>query len=391
MLTAAVTGLGAAFPAAVAQEALWDGFFRAHFADSRLAPRVFAGSGVHHRHSVVNPVEEDVSGWSTAARMRRYAREAPPLGHQAAVAALADAGLAAEDLGLLTVASCTGYSTPGLDIRLAGSLGVGVDTRRLLVGHMGCYAALPALASTADFVAARGRPALVLCLELTSLHLQPPTRDAEQVVAHALFGDAAAAAVVQPAPAAGAAPGGAAGLEVVDVAALTVPDSSGDMSWQVTDHGFRMGLSPRVPRVLARHVRPEVEGLLARHDLKVADVRGWAVHPGGPRILDTVEEELALPPQALHVSREVLAEHGNCSSATVLLVLRRLAAAGREGTAAGREGGTGDASLAGGAEGGGGPLPAGAAVVALAFGPGLTLYAALLRARRPAGGGPEVR
>lgn len=348
---AVVTGLGVATPTAVSQQALWDGYFRTHFAGSRLARRVFAASGVHRRHSVVNPLTETPAHWSTADRMRRYAREAPSLGHRAVTAALAAAGLPAADVSLLTVASCTGYDTPGLDIRLAASLHLPPDAHRLLVGHMGCYAALPGLGSTADFVRARRRPAVLLCLELTSLHVQPPTSDPQQIVSHALFGDAAVAAVLEPHDAP------APGLELVDLTARTDHSASDQMTWQVTDLGFRMGLSPRVPDVLAKHVRPVVEELLLRHGLDIGAVDGWAVHPGGPRILDTVANELGLPPPALADSRAVLGAFGNCSSPTVLLVLARLARAGR--------------------------LRRGSPVVAMAFGPGLTLYAALLRAGSP--------
>ncbi len=336
----AVTGFGVALPPAVSQDVLWDGFFRDHFGNSGLARRVFAGTGVRSRHTVVDPLTEDVSGWSTGQRMARFAEEAPPYALAALTAALDDAGLAAGDLGLLAVVSCTGYGTPGLDIGLAHSLGLPADLRRLLIGHMGCYAALPGLGAVSDFATAQRQPAALVCVELTSLHVQPGDRDPEQIVAHALFSDAAAAVVVQP---------DAPGWEVLDVAAHTDTDTRHLMTWQVTDLGFRMGLSARVPDVLATAVRPVVEKMLARHGAGVADVAGWAVHPGGPRILDTVQAELDLPAEALAQSRAVLAEHGNCSSATVLLVLREMTAA------------------------------PGGLVVAMAFGPGLTLYTALLR------------
>jgi predicted naringenin-chalcone synthase len=129
------------------------------------------------------------------------------------------------------------------------------------------------------------------------------------------------------------------------------------MTWNVTDLGFRMGLSPRVPDALARHVAPAVADLLAGPDSRAGDavdqtdVVAWAVHPGGPRILDVVRDQLGLPDLALADSVRALAEHGNCSSATVLLILDELL------RRPGRLGG-----------------PA----VAMAFGPGLTLYAALL-------------
>jgi predicted naringenin-chalcone synthase len=356
--TAAISGIGVALPGpALDQSAAWNGFFRDHFSGSRLAERIFVAAGVRYRHAVADPRIVNVSSWSTERRMRRYALEAPALGHRAVTAALADAGLTAGDVALLVVASCTGYATPGLDIQLAASLGLPSDTQRLLVGHMGCYAAIPALRSAADFVLARRRPAVLLCLELTSLHVQPPTDDLQQVVSHALFGDAAVALVLTPSsgvvPAGGAASNGRrAQLRLVDVAALTDTTASDQMTWDVTDLGFRMVLLPTVPAVLARHVGAAVHRLLADHGLRHTDVRGWAVHPGGPAILDTVQRELELPPEALAASRSVLARRGNCSSPTVLMVLDELLR--------------------------GGTLDRGGPVVAMAFGPGLTLYAALL-------------
>lgn len=342
---AVVTGMGYAVPGSVTQQALWDGFFARHYGDRPLARRLFAAAGVRTRHAVANPLDEDLSRWSTAARMDRYVAESMPLAKQAVGQALADAGLAAGDVGLFAVASCTGYSTPGVDIRLARDIGMSPDLQRLFVGHMGCYAAVPALAAVTDFVAARGRPAVLLSLELTSLHVQPPCDNIDQIVSHSLFSDAAAAVVVEP--------GAVDGFEVVDVVARTDVSTADHMTWDVTDLGFRMGLSPRVPDVLATHVLPVITGMLDRHGLSTVDVAAWAVHPGGPRILDVVREQLALPEDAMASSRRVLAEHGNCSSATVLLVLSEAAR----------------------------QVSAGGHLVMMAFGPGLTLYAALLRRR----------
>ncbi|MGH3600654.1 MAG: type III polyketide synthase [Pseudonocardiaceae bacterium] len=337
-----VTGIGHAVPAPIGQRELWDGFFAGRYAGVRSAAQVFASAGVQTRHTVVNPAVEDISDWGTEARMRRYLAEALPLGKSAVGAALADAGLTAEDVGLFTVATCTGYATPGLDILLARDLGMPADLQRLLVGHMGCYAALPGLAAVTDFVAARGRPAVLLCLELTSLHLQPPTTGMDQVVTHALFGDAAAAVVVEP--------GDGPGLHLFDVTARTDAATADHMTWDVTDQGFRMGLSPRVPAVLGRHVGSVVDDLLASHGLRRCDVGGWAVHPGGRRIVVVVGRSLDLPDSAMESSYDVLRDYGNCSSPTVLLVLEALRAKEI------------------------------ATIVALAFGPGLTLYAGLLRA-----------
>ncbi|MCW2613962.1 MAG: putative naringenin-chalcone synthase [Frankiales bacterium] len=350
-MTSRLTGAASALPAPMDQQALWDGFFEQHYNGARLARKVWQHSGISTRRGVVDPTQEDISTWGTGARMQRFLQEAMPLGKEAVSGALADAGLDPSDVGLLTVVSCTGYVTPGLDILLARDLGMQDSVQRLHVGHMGCYAALPGLGATSDFVVARQRPAVMLCVELTSLHVQPTTEtarsgsptpeDLEQMVAHALFSDAASAVVLEP--------GQGPGLELVDVVARTDVSTADHMTWDVTDTGFKMGLSPSVPDVLATHARPVVEELLGRHGIAVQDVDGWAVHPGGRKIVDVVGEVLGLPEELLAPSYDTLRDVGNCSSATVLMVLERV------------------------------HVEPGGTVVAMAFGPGLTLYAALLR------------
>ncbi len=341
-----VAAVAHSVPPARGQQDLWDGFFKTYYRADTRAERIWRAAGVSTRHAVAIPPDVDVSGWGTGARMELYGEAAVPLGKDAVTAALNEAGLRADQIGLFAVASCTGYITPGLDILVARDLGMAPGVHRLLIGHMGCYAALPGLGAAADYVRSRGRPAVLLCLELPSLHIQPVVRgraDLAQVVAHALFADAAAAAVLTP---------DESGLQLADLAAVTDPAASGYMTWDVTDHGFRMGLSPRVPAVLARHVKPIVTDMLGRHGLGVSDVAGWAVHPGGPRILDVVADRLGLRDNALDASHSVLRDYGNCSSATALLLLERLAPG----------------------------LARGAHIVMLAFGPGLTLQAGLLKA-----------
>src|SRR3954454_15514067 len=310
MSSAVVTGAGSALPATLDQDAVWEGYFARHYEAGRAARRIFAGAGVRRRHAVANPLDEDISGWGTGARVARYVEEALPLGKEAGAGALDAGGLAPGDVGLFAVATCTGYATPGLDIRLASDLGMPSGLQRLLVGHMGCYAAIPGLAAVSDFVTARSRPAVLLCCELTSLHVQPAQPDLDQVVAHALFSDAAAAVVLEP--------GATRGRRLAGVVARTDPSTADHMTWDITDLGFRMGLSPRVPDVLARHVGDVVADLLGGAGVRVNDVGGGAAHRGGPRILDVVRARLGREEAQLAASRRVLAEHGNCSSATVL-------------------------------------------------------------------------
>jgi predicted naringenin-chalcone synthase len=351
VVAAVIAGLGSAVPTKVSQEEVWEGFFADHYRGNPLAERLWRRAGVTTRHGVAIPWKEDVREWGTRARMERFLEEAVPLGREALRACMEDAGLSASEVGALTVASCTGYATPGLDILLAQELGLSEDTQRLHVGHMGCYAALPALATLADAATVRGKTGLLLCLELCSLHVQDDSHEVDQVIAHSLFSDAAAAVAVRP---------DGAGLQVVDVAARTDTQSAGLMTWDVTDRGFRMGLSRDVPAVLERHSGSLIGSLLARHGLSPSEVRGWAIHPGGPRILEAVAAPLGLGEDDLEPSRSVLRDFGNCSSPTVLLVLQRLLE---------RQ-----------------PPGVDDHVVCVAFGPGLTLYGALLTMKDPTRG-----
>jgi alkylresorcinol/alkylpyrone synthase len=142
-------------------------------------------------------------------------------------------------------------------------------------------------------------------------------------------------------------------MAFVDVASRTDPHLGSLMTWDLTDKGFRMGLSPDLPRALGGHVEAVVGKLLASHGLTPQDVAAWAVHPGGPRVLDVVADRLGLSDDDLKESTEVLRDRGNCSSATVLVVLERIA---RHRA-----------------------LSEGDHVICLTFGPGLTVSAALLR------------
>jgi predicted naringenin-chalcone synthase len=209
---------------------------------------------------------------------------------------------------------------------------------------MGCYAALPALRTAAALATASGRRALVACVELCTLHVQPAS-SREDAVYQALFGDGAAAAVVGP---------GGAGPAIIGSASVTVPHSEERMGWLIEDDGFHMSLSPRVPALVERGVGRLVDDLLGPNGLIPADVAHWAVHPGGPEIVDRVQRRLDLSDAQVARSREVLADGGNRSSATVLFILELLL--------------------------GNGEVEPGQWVVALAFGTGLTLEALLLRA-----------
>ncbi len=286
----------------------------------------------------------DDAGPTTADRMVRYAREAGPLAIAAARSAVGDSGVAADAVTHVVTCSCTGFANPGFDLELVAALDLPPTVARTHVGFMGCHGAFNAL-RVADAFATADPAAVVLmvCVELCSLHFQYGTRG-DHVVANSIFADGAAAIV-----ATGEAGRSRTRGRLLSQRSQVVPDSTDQMGWLIGDHGFEMTLSPRVPDAIARHLPAGIDALLQSHGLERGDVRSWAVHPGGPRILSAVADTLGLEAAALRCSRGVLADHGNMSSATILFILERLA---REGT----------------------PGPC----VAMAFGPGLTAEVALL-------------
>ena len=287
------------------------------------------------------------TGPTTAARMERYRQAAGALGCGAAGRALEAADVAPAAVTHLVTCSCTGFANPGLDLEAVSGLGLPATVQRTHVGFMGCHGAFNALRVADAFATADPRAVvLVICVELCSLHFQYGPR-ADHIVANSIFADGAAAAV-------GVGAGHARGAEsdhwrIIGQASRILPDSGEQMAWQIGDHGFEMSLSAQVPAAIAEHIAPLVESGLAVHGLVPADVRSWAVHPGGPRVLASVAEALALDDGALDASHHVLAWHGNMSSATILFILERLIATGAD-----------------------------APCVAMAFGPGLTAELAVL-------------
>lgn len=331
--TAHINRIATATPANDVHQAFID-FARDTLHDPR-ARRVFDRmsdrSGVTHRFSHLVPADDDgpaldTTGFyrrgafpTTAARMRAYERHAVDLAAQA-VEKL-DPG----PITHLIVASCTGFTAPGIDQRLADRLCLGGSLQRTSVGFMGCYAAVPALRLAHQAV--RADPAarvVVVALELCTLHLQD-TQDLETVLSFLIFGDGAAAALVTAEPH---------GMALHGFHATTIPDTEDLITWRIGDHGFDMHLSGQVPAAISTALRMEADrndgnGILAGQD--PADVALWAVHAGGRTVLDAVEQSLRLPETALAHSRAVLNDVGNVSSATLGFVLERMLAGDAKG------------------------------------------------------------
>ena len=277
-----------------------------------------AATGIESRYGVM-PVEA-VMGLSTAARMEAYERCAPGLAASAARSALADAGVAAAEVTDLVVVSCTGFSAPGVDVALVEQLGLRPTVRRVVVGYMGCFGAIVGLRTAVGAsVADPGGICLVVCVELCSLHVRSE-RSAENQVATALFGDGAAAAVIvgERVQVDHRSAGGGPSLGRVTTGhGQLITRGREWMSWRITDAGFAMTLSRKVPAAIGAAVA-------AIADEATAGVRPdcYIVHPGGPGILDVVDKALGLGGGfGIEAAREVLRRYGNVSSGTVLFVL----------------------------------------------------------------------
>ena len=333
-------------------------------AGRRRIAALYRATGVRRRHSVL--LEPGVAGAgpdrlpfyppgargpTTAARMEQYSRHAPPLAARAAAAALEDAGVEPRRVTQSVTASCTGFAAPGVDLELIDRLKLPRGTGRTHVGFMGCHAALNALRVAGAYCAADpAAVVLVTAVELCSLHHQytpDPLADAGAVIANGLFADGAAAAVCVGADHPASNSSSAPPFRLSASGSAVLPGSAAAMTWRVGDAGFAMTLAPAVPDLIREHLAGWSAEWLARRGLKTDDVKTWAVHPGGPAILDAAAEALDLPPDALDPSRALLAFSGNLSSPTILFLLDGLRTA---------------------------PRPC----VALGFGPGLTIEAALL-------------
>lgn len=331
---AALLGIGTATPAPVLQsEAIKIAEEIACETDGQRAwlRRVFTRSGVESRGCVLedgksgvrdffpSPAEIGPRGPTIAARMARYAIEAPKLLEQSARIALEEANLAPDDITHIITVSCTGFFAPGLDVQAITRLHLRPDIRRTQIGFMGCHAAFNALATARDAV--RADPAarvLVCCVELSTLHFaygwQP-----EKLVANALFADGAAACIV------GAASSDVDAWTLRHSASMLLPESQNAMTWNIGDHGFEMTLSAELPALISAHAKSWCEAWLGKNNLTIADIHKWAIHPGGPKILGAVRDALLLCDSDLRASSEILARHGNMSSATVLFILKKLA------------------------------------------------------------------
>jgi predicted naringenin-chalcone synthase len=286
---------------------------------ARAIRMIFDRAGVGFRHMIIDE-HFYTQARTTQERNDLYMKEAVVLGERTIERGLKGAEVSPAEIDDFIVVSCTGVRVPGLDLLLAERLGMRHDLQRTCILGMGCYGAFPGLRTARQSVRGSGRLALVLSLELCSLHMQMQDT-AESVVSSALFADGAAMALVGD---------GQRGLRTTYMPRLLRSVTFSDyttldhMTFDLTDQGFRMYLSSYVPDLLAAQIEPFVVGLLASHDLSSGDVRHWGIHPGSTKIVDYVQARLKLADSQVEFSHQVLYEYGNMSSPTILFVLDRI-------------------------------------------------------------------
>lgn len=326
--------------------------FRARISDRRtdmLLKRSLRGSGIDTRYSVCesffsNELFDAEGRASTGKRNQVYARESRKLASALGKKLLENSPtFSAQDVTHIVFASCTGFVNPGPDYHMIHDLGIRSDVQRFVLGFMGCYSAIPALRMAKHICESDGDAVvLVMGLELCSLHMHlEATYDS--VLANSLFADGAGAALVSARKPESGEPGAA---ELGHFFTDIIPEGEPDMAWEIGDQGFDLVLSNRVPQMIESKV-----GEIVRFIIDPETVDHWAIHPGGRGILDKFESSIPLPAEKLTVSRDIMRRYGNMAGATVLFVIKEIL----------EQANSGDQTFA------------------VAFGPGLTVEAGMLR------------
>ncbi|MDH2909018.1 MAG: type III polyketide synthase [Candidatus Eremiobacteraeota bacterium] len=290
---------------------------RAQFADSAVVARllpVFANTGIERRYSCV-PVEWYYDEHRWADRNALYRTSALALVEEAATSALARAGLAPEAIDAIVSVSTTGIATPSLEALLMERIPFGRRTARVPIVGLGCVGGALGLARAADLVRSGSfANVLFIGVECCTLWFRRNEITKSNIVATALFGDGAAAAVLSRS---------GSGAQIAAAGEYTFPHSLDIMGWDVADDGLQAIFSRDIPALIGRELRAILDDFLARNDLRIDEIDAFLSHPGGTKVLDALEATFGVAPGSLTDSRAVLRDYGNMSSVTLLFVLER--------------------------------------------------------------------
>lgn len=329
-------------------------------ATPRMIDMIARYAGIKKRHIVLDDAEErpenpfySINGAyyspGTSERMRLYEKWSVELGTKAAQDILTHNNVAPEDVERLITISCTGFFAPGQDYAIIKNLGLSPEIKRTNIGFMGCAASLIGFNSVYNFLpnlSAPHKKILMISLELCSLHMQTePTKD--NILSNLLFADGCAAVLF------GQKSSDTLNFAVEETYSFLFENSAEFMGWKVGNHGFEMMLSQELPSLIAQQAVPALKNWLDKKGYVPSAIRYWALHPGGKAIIKAVEDGMQLRPEQTKSSYTTLAEYGNMSSASILYVLKDIL-----------ENNT---------------LQKDEVCCAVAFGPGLTMEAAILR------------
>lgn len=277
---------------------------------------VFDNAGIAKRH-IVAPLDWYTTGHGWHDRNAVYLEAAEKLFVEAATAAIEKAGLDPHEIDGVVTVSTTGIATPSLDARAFGRMGFRQDVRRVPVFGLGCAGGVNGLAATARFAAAEpGSHWLFVTIETCSISIRLDSDDPAAVVATALFGDGAAAAVVTA--------GEHSLARIRGSAEKLYPETLRIMGWDVEDPGLAVVFDRAIPPFIEGHLAETVDEMCANLGVARGDIDRFCCHPGGVKVVDAIEAALELPQGELNLEREVLHDHGNMSAPTVMFVLQRL-------------------------------------------------------------------
>ncbi|WP_138431721.1 type III polyketide synthase [Fodinibius saliphilus] len=294
----------------------------------RIIHRIYSKSGINKRHTVINDFDKNGSARfffekdgslntpSTGTRNKYYTQKAKELFVATARKTIQQSSsISKEDITHVITVSCTGFFAPEPGFEIIKKLDLSASTQRFHLGFMGCFAAFPAMKMAKSFAESNSNAnILVVCLELCSIHLQNSTSP-DNLISASVFGDGAAGMLINHTKPKQN------GYELNQFSTSIADGSEQDMAWSIGDTGFDMVLSSYVPDIIESNLPQALAPLLANYQLKPEQIKHWAIHPGGRAILDKVEQSYSLDESQLASSRATLAEYGNMSSATILFVL----------------------------------------------------------------------
>ncbi|MEM6829124.1 MAG: type III polyketide synthase [Bacteroidota bacterium] len=330
-MTGYIQAIGTALPPYATEQQKIADFMIRHLrlneSEEKALRVLYRASGIQKRYSVLEDFGKNLNGqhffkehmdFPTAKpRMDVYQKHAIRLATVACSHALSQSGTSADQVTHLITISCTGMYAPGLDIELIEEMGLKTDVKRTSINFMGCYASFNGL-KMADQIVRSDASAnvLMVSVELCSIHLQDKT-DEDNLLANCIFGDGAAAVVIGATPQKNS-------LQLKNFYSDLSLDGKSEMGWYIGDYGFEMKLSHRVPEVIKNGIGRLSKRLLDRIDLSIQDIDFYAIHPGGKRILEVIEEKLGISKEENKPARDALKAHGNMSSPTVLFVIKSI-------------------------------------------------------------------